>query len=338
MVCAESWLSHYPYLGMMRRSCEHEAMNRREIMDGMVAGSLPEGFRPAAFFLHFDPSCHTGRAAVQKHAEYFRFTGMDFVKIQYERNFPHRDDISAPEDWAHMPVYSEEFFREQIDVVAGIVEELSAEAKVIVTLYSPYMCAGQTVGHEVLDEHLSLDPAAVLPGLKAIRRSLEIFVRECTNAGVDGFYASTQGGEAHRTFPRSVFEEYIKPIDLELMAAVNEHCDFNVLHVCDYWGPYADFEPYYDYPGQIVSAGTELSGSSLSGKEISRLFGRPFLGGMDRHGVIATGTEEEIRAAAVEALGAGPSLHCLGASCTLPSETPWESLKWAIEIAHTYHG
>ena len=61
--------------------------------------SVRQTYVPAAFFIHFDQACHFGQAAVEKHLEYFRHTGMDFVKIQYERVFPPIPDIKRPEDW-----------------------------------------------------------------------------------------------------------------------------------------------------------------------------------------------------------------------------------------------
>ena len=50
--------------------------------------------------------------AVDKHLEYFRYTGMDFVKIQYENKFPHRPEIVNPEDWAGMPRYDKSFYED----------------------------------------------------------------------------------------------------------------------------------------------------------------------------------------------------------------------------------
>ena len=63
-------------------------MNKRDAMLALLDPALDQPYVPAAFFLHFDPMYHQGQAAVAKHLDYFRYTGMDFLKIQYERNFP----------------------------------------------------------------------------------------------------------------------------------------------------------------------------------------------------------------------------------------------------------
>lgn len=72
--------------------------NRREAVLAVLDTSKPQETIPAAFFLHFDPQVHRGRAAVEKHMEFFRYTGMDFVKIQYELPFPRHPEIQRPEE------------------------------------------------------------------------------------------------------------------------------------------------------------------------------------------------------------------------------------------------
>jgi uroporphyrinogen decarboxylase len=79
-----------------------------------------------------------------------------------------------------------------------------------------------------------------------------------------------------------------------------------------------------------------LGAEALTPKEISQLFGRPFMGGMERKGVIATGSAQTIRQSVEELLAEAPERFILAADCTVPSETPWENLKTAIEAAHQY--
>ena len=57
-------------------------------MLSLLDADAKQEYIPAAFFLHSDPSCHRGQAAVDKHLAYFHYTGMDVVKIQYETPSP----------------------------------------------------------------------------------------------------------------------------------------------------------------------------------------------------------------------------------------------------------
>jgi len=295
----------------------------------------PQTYVPAAFFMHFDPSCHVGQAAVDKHLEFFRATGMDFVKVQYEAVMPPIPSIQRPADWRQMPSYGLDFYAGQLACVHGLVQACKAEALVLVTLYSPFMAAGHTAGDATITAHLQQDPEAVRPGLEAITASTLRFVRECVRLGVDGFYASTQGGEARRLAP-GVFRDYVRPYDLVVMREIDAACAFNILHVCDYHGPYDDLTSVLDYPGHVVNLPNWLAERPLTPEAGTALFGRPYMGGLDRLGVLATGSPGEAADAARRVLAGKCERFILGADCTVPSGTPWANLKAAIDAAHAW--
>jgi len=311
------------------------AVNKREIMLSLLDDAPVGNYVPAAFFLHFDPIYHKGPAAVEKHLEYFRFTGMDFVKIQYENGFPVREDINGPKDWANMPMYAAEFYEGQLGVVKGLVEEAKEEALIIQTLYSPFMCAQDTLGGtDFMTEHVKEDPEAVKQGLEIVTESLLGFVRECARIGVDGFYASTQGGEAHRFAGTTLFEEIVKPFDLILMEECKHLCEFNILHICDYFGDYDDLSPFLDYPGDVVTASLKIGDEKWSPTDVYELFSRPYMGGVDKRGTIVSGSETEIREMVSGLLSEAPERYVLGADCTLPSDIDWRNIQVTIETAH----
>lgn len=311
-------------------------MHKRDVILGLADTSRPLPHVPAAFFLHFPEAFHSGPAAVEKHLEYFRYTGMDFVKIQFERPFPLLSQIQTPSDWAMMPHYGLDFFEGQLEVVKGLVEAVGHEAVIVMTIYSSFMCAGYTTSQALVTEHLNHEPEQVRKGLEIITDSLLGFVRECIRLGIDGFYTSTQGGEAGRFVEPRVFDEYIKPFDLVLMEEAHRACPFNILHVCDYHRDYDSFSAVLDYPGTVVNSPLKLGTHQLTLKEASELFQRPFMGGLDRKGVLTTGTPEQIRQAVVAVIEQAPPRFILAADCTVPNETPWDNLKIAIDTAHAY--
>ncbi len=312
-------------------------MNKRDLMLSLLDENAISSYTPAAFFLHFGADYHTGRAAVEKHLEYFRYTDMDFVKIQYEKSFPQRPEIAQPKDWAHMPFYERNFYEEQLQVIAGLVQAAKKDALVIVTLYSPFMCAAHTTSRATMTKHLNHDPAAVQRGLEVITDSLLLFARACIDLGVDGFYHSTQGGEAGHFEREDTFEKFIKPYDLRLMEEINQRCPFNILHVCDYVMPYDDFSPFFDYPGDVINCPLDLGERKLTPSEAAQMFKRPYMGGLERKGELATGKPELIPELVESVLRDAPDRFILGADCTVPGDTPWDNLKAAIETAHNYH-
>ena len=310
-------------------------MNRRDTLLSLVAGKGNADSIPAAFFMHFDAAHQRGQAAVDKHLEFFRQTGMDFVKIQYEGGFPAGVRIRKPEDWAHVPLVDEAFFEAPLGVVEGLVKAAGREALVIMTLYSPFMWATHLDPTADFAADLQEDPQAVARGLEIMTENVLRLVRACKRLGVDGFYASSQGGEAFRFADPSLFTRYIKPTDLAVWEEIHS-CQCNILHICDYEGGYADLAPFLDYPGQVVNCSLKLGDRSLTPLEVAHMFGRPFMGGLERKGVLATGSQEAIRQAVGEVLQEAPERFILAADCTVPGETPWENLRAAIDMAHAW--
>lgn len=310
-------------------------MNKRDALLSLVNSQGPLDYVPAAFFMHFDSLYHQGQPAIDKHLEFFRYTGMDFVKIQYEQTPQVSPPIREPGDWAHAPLYSEDFFDTALRVVEGLVRAVKDEALVIMTLYSPFMWAGRAAGEVRLADQLKENPDAVKKGLEIMTENVLHLVRGCKRAGVDGFYASSQGGEAFRFKGTDIFQKYIKPTDLAVWDEIRS-CPFNILHVCDHKGGYEDLTPFLHYPGQVVNCSPKLGDRTLTLQEVSQIFGRPFMGGMERIGVIATGSLEEISQAVENVLAQAPERFILAADCTVPSDTPWDHLKAAIDVAHRY--
>ena len=309
-------------------------MNKRDAVLNLLEGGATSGYTPAAFFLHFDPAFHHGQAAVDKHLEFFQATRMDLVKIQYEQRQPPHAPIERAEDWANMPLYGHDFFEEPAAIVRGLVAAAKREALIIMTLYSPLMWALRLAEPAAMAEHLRQNPDAVAKGMEIMTENVSRLVSACKRAGVDGFYVSTQGGEAFRFGGTSHFRDYIKPTDLAVWEAIGD-TECNILHVCDYQGSYDDLTPFLDYPGDIVNCALDVADRTLTPREAADLFGRPFMGGMQRKGVIATGSVPEIQRAVEAVLVAAPERFILAADCTVPAETPWTNLRAAIDVAHS---
>jgi uroporphyrinogen decarboxylase len=122
------------------------------------------------------------------------------------------------------------------------------------------------------------------------------------------------------------------------MNLAKDRCGCNILHICDYhkdeFGEYESPDAFLDYPGHIVNSSLVFNGKKMTATELSKLFGRPFMGGIERVGAIATGTEADAREVARAALHEKSERYMLAADCTVPGDTPWENLRAAIEEAH----
>jgi uroporphyrinogen-III decarboxylase len=158
------------------------------------------------------------------------------VKIQFELAFPQIQDFSKTNHWFELPILDEHFFLDHWNIAEGLVRTVGKDTLIVMTLYSPFMCAGQMVGRDLLVEHIDKYPEDVKKGMKILTKNLLTFTNGCIERGIDGFYHSTQGGEKFRFGNSPLFNEVIKPYDIELMTEINNRCDFNILHICDYHG------------------------------------------------------------------------------------------------------
>ncbi len=203
------------------------------------------------------------------------------------------------------------------------------------TLYSPFMCASATSAGQIT-EHIKENPQKAKKGIELVTESLTIFVKECVRLGIDGFYHATQGRESFRFDDAALFEECIKPYDLALMEEINNSCMFNILHICDYHGGYNELTPFLDYPGHVVNCSLELGVGTVSEQDVSTMFGRPYMGGFDRKGIIVSGSKDETKREVEKVLHKAPDKFILGADCTLPSDIDWDNIKTVISTAHEW--
>ena len=313
------------------------ANNRRERILQVLDQSRPNEYVPAGFFLHFENKL--GRKAVEDHKAFYKATNMDFVKVFYEISVP-KIDIKSGKDWEKVPVYGEEFFAPQIAVIEDLAREFGKEAFILPTVYSPLALANQTLGQgKDLKKLAEEDPVAFGKAIKNLSISIENYLRSARKHGADGFYVSSQGGDGNSLSPK-IWKEQVRQWDKHVSEVANEIGEINILHICDYGTPFKNAEALYaftDYPASIINVPLNFSdGSALNLKEAQQRFGRPIFGGLERLGIIATGSVEEAKKAVDKVLENAPNNFILGADCTVPGETDWEKLRAVIDYAHTW--
>jgi len=314
--------------------------DKRDKILAVMNGEKPQRYVPAAFFMHFDYSQFNGNE-IDMHLAYRDYVDMDVVKVQYEHTFTQENIPETPAGWKNVKRLPEGFFDEPLAIVKGCVEGARERGvPCIATLYSAFMCAGQGCGSERRDQHLVEAPDEVRKGLDIINEDVKLYVRECMKLGVDGFLASTQGGENHRPYPQATFREFVKPVDLDAMAVL-DGLPANILHVCEYEGPYDDYGPYVDYPGKIVNCGLLLKGAPITTKQAHEMLGgeKVFMGGMDRNGaLLQPNAEEEIVEQVERVIAEGPEPMIVAAQCTVGNaQTVWDNVKTAVGAAHSYY-
>ena len=310
------------------RSGAELPVNKKELMDRFLEGKLGS-YAPSAFFVHYRSDQKEGEAAVQAHLEYYLKSNMDILKVQFEQSIPKIGVLEVRNDWI-----PEDFYRPTLGIIRRLQEIAGADVYVLPTIYCAYQIAYDSLGPERIREAAQNQPEALKSVLDSYRRALVWLIRECKAAGIQGFYMCTQGGEEPNGSIPGFFENYVRAYDLAVMGECCAGTKLNILHICDWQGPYEDLARYSDYPGQIVNTPIEVGGEPFSLSDAYQLFGRPVLGGFNRKGEINQITPEQASAKAAEILAEAPAGKVmLGADCTVGS-APFANIHAAIAAAH----
>ena len=323
--------------GILLTSCQQKAVQtthfptKREIMQNFLDGKAPKDYVPVVFFSHYPAG--TGQSAVYYHIRHLNRTGVDMLKIQFEQHQPNFKPQKA-EDWQRIQPLSRDFYKPTVDVVKEVMDIVGQETMVIPTVYSPFQVLRMQIGIPTVIKWAKEDPEQVLRALRIYTDALLDFVRDCKALGVDGFFTPTQGGENIYHEVPDFFETFIRPFDMELMTECNKGTHCNILHICDWEGPYDDLSMFTSYPGQIVNTPNVVAGKPFTPKDADRLFHRIILGGMERKGVLVKGTPEQVRTEVERLISDKPARYILGAECTVDGKTDIQNIRAAVNAAH----
>ncbi len=307
---------------------------KKGIMDAFKAGTLPQSYVPAAFFVHFSHDQKTGDSAVNAHLHFLQNTDADILKVQFEQYVARISGLDKQETWDNITPIPTDFYRPTVEIIKKIYDQVGQDVYVIPTVYSAYQVARQSLRDENIAKAGIERPEDLKRVLGYYQEALKWFVSECKEIGIQGFYMTTQGGEMKYNDIPGFFTDIIKPYDLELMNMCQKDAKLTILHICDWEGTYDDLSKYVDYPGDIVNTPLHLNGKPFTLKDGEQLFRRPVLGGLQREGIIIKGTTDEVRVAVSEAIEKGPKGRMmLGADCTV-SAAPVENIHAAVATAH----
>ncbi len=311
-------------------------MNKKQRVSAALKGE-PVDRIPASFSLHFPAYASSGKKAIEAHRKFFHETDVDIYKVMNENLYSQDITIEKAEDWKHVkPITgSETYVQDQLDIIKAISDEFGSEGYVYATIHGLFASAfhatkdddANLAHHDKVTAHLAERPDIVGPALKRIAEGLAHFVTLCIEAGAEGIYYAALGAESYR-YSREDFSRYIKPNDIIVLEAAGRAPAGTILHMCK---DQLNIDLYKDYPGDIVNWATHEQNISLD--EGRALFQRPILGGFDdRAGVLVDGSKEEIEEEVRRLVKAyGPTNYMLGADCTLPTEIPYERIRWAVD-------
>mgnify|MGYP003299325045 CR=1 FL=1 len=168
----------------------------------------------------------------------------------------------------------EDFYRPTLEVVKGIQNIAGKDVYVLPTIYSPFQVAYHALSEKGIRYAATNRPDDLKRLLDNYANALKWLVRECKNAGIEGFYMTCQGGEKKYYNIPKFYDTFVKPYDLKVMNYCVEGTKMNMLHICDLEGVLDDLTRYKNYPGNIVNTPIDLDGKEFTMKKSMSLFGQ----------------------------------------------------------------
>lgn len=311
-------------------------MNKYERVMAAYRGDRPDQV-PCAFWYHFPRGYESGDAAVQIHLDFFRDSHTDLCKIMNENSCPDDSAIQTAADWANLKPFTmqEDFIVRQVELTKAVMAQMKGKAVVLATVHGLVASAYHILGGvelydrdgTVLGRHVRENPEGMRHAFAIITDYLKKLCRAFLDAGADGIYFASLGGE-RRMFTDTEFAQFIAPYEIEVLKEIADAPCFNILHMCK---SDLNLNRYLDYPVDVLNWGVYEHNISL--EEGRKLFGdhKVYLGGLDdRDGIFVDGTLKEIQKTAQELVNAfGWKRFILGADCTLPTGLSAERMQAA---------
>jgi len=255
-------------------------MTHRERIEKALA--LEETDRlPFGFWWHFPNQDRSPRRLAQLSLELQQKLDTDFIKfspyglysvvdwgvvldVRGGRETPVEGEyaIHGPEDWRALrrvrPDEGEYLIVLEAQRIA--LSERAVDVPLVQTVFSPLTSCLKMAGRETLLEHIRERPDAVHAGLEVITETTRGFALKAVKRGADGLFFATQtANEGYLTGKE--YDEFVKPYDLALLAAVRDSSWFNILHL---HGQSVMFDHVLDYPVQALNYHDREAGPSLS--------------------------------------------------------------------------
>ena len=285
---------------------------------------------PASMWFHFDSDHVSGQAMADAHIEHVRRYDLDYLKVMNDNPYDMTAElpvVKTVDDWARLEPLSADApsFRAQFEGLRILREELG-DLYMMSTIFGPYAQAQKLCDKKLL-EHIAEDREKVRAGLKTVTASLCALAKGTIEAGANGIYLACSGS-AEGELCEADYRDLIRAFDIKVVRASSAG-DFNLVHV---HGSGCPFGIFADYPGNAIGWTATSNPPGLA--EAVDMTEMCLVGGWEQEGAVATGLVEGIRAETQAALDATEGRHfMLGPGCTVPSDTPEDYIRAAIQSA-----
>jgi uroporphyrinogen decarboxylase len=328
-----------------------EKLTRKQRIAAVLAGHEPDRLPVSIWGHNFLREWSAADLADETISLYRRY-GYDFVKInprwtiyaepwgnRYEppvaQTFPAEIGhvVHGVEDLANVPKASADHpsFREHVEAVRRVVDEVGAEVDTLATVFSPLAVAGLLTGIRGLELIAMAEQAtAELHGLlDHVTETLIEHARALLGAQVSGVFYAPLKWTSLKTCTAEFYAEFGRPYDLRLLEAIRD-ARFNMLHVC---GNHIGLERFFDYPVAALNWDNFGEGNPSLG-EVHSATDKVVAGGIP-HLRIHKLTDQELLEEAVKATHRINTRLILAGGCAIGAEVGDGPRRAPVHVAKT---
>jgi uroporphyrinogen decarboxylase len=309
----------------------NQTMSKKERFRAAIAGEEVDHL-PVSVWLHLASEHLPGVEAARLHLFYYHTYDWDYLKIMHDYRFPLPGGLAELRTDRELEMLEPvdlqaENFKQQLELYAALLPELSEEVALIETLFDPLQTLVRACGasvRQVIFNH----PEAGHHALEAVTQSLVTYIEELKRRGVDGLFYSINGAvqPAAGGIPDARWQEFVDPYNRRILTAAQ-----GMLRIAHVHGNDLAFERVLDYPVEAWSWSHNNSAPSLA--QMRKLSGACLFGGINEI-EMAHQTEGELAADMAKAVKeAGPRKLVLGPGCTVPPDTACHLLHAARRAA-----
>ena len=227
--------------------------NKKELLQLVLNNKSAERI-PIGFWWHFAhgddlifgyKSVKTIRSIIEAHKKMYDVFSPDFMKIMSDGFFAHpsliENNVTSISDISKVkPIHKNHpWIREQVAMVAELSNYVGKNIMLFYNIFSPLQSIRLNVKYLGGDAEAFQDMAVKYPEklikiCEIIASDYALLAEELkNNTSIDGIYYSVQNLQ-HKKVDKLFHENYVMPIELNLLNQLNSFWEYNLLHICGY--------------------------------------------------------------------------------------------------------
>lgn len=278
-------------------------MTKIERVRAALAGA-PVDHPPFTLWYHFGTQHAEPTRTAQVHLEFFEAYDLDLLKVMNDYDYPMPrglDVMETPADLARLEPFEVERtpLGRQLQALEQIAAALRGRALFLDTLFNAWNTLRRNLVKDAMGPLMAEHPEALEAALRIVNGNLIRYAQASLARGAAGIFFSVPA--APESVTREQFERFMRPFDLEFLAAIRGRGECHVLHAHGA-GPY--FDRLLDYPVHVVSWADLNGGPSIA--DLRQRTDRVLMAGID-HVKFAYVSADAVRRQVREARAAGGS-------------------------------